>query len=340
MIKWVYARSRRSAGRLAADAGRWRDAAASYELLRQAGFSRPADGVRHAAALEAAGEGGGAAEVHADNLSRHPHIPNVYRQAALFLMRAGDAASAPSLFARARVLAGPDAVLDEDLHRHGMTIDRARTEALAAFAAAADPEPGRPSRWARLLAKRLALRARRLRARKAWERAAAVQAQVLRYIPGNAAAQIRLGHALKESGRVAAAERAYWRGVALAPRDADGYLQLGHALKLNAGREAALPAYLVAYHLAPSHPDVLRDLGDFGLPADEVERLSSALAAGDAQPFLEWAAARAAAQEGRPTRAPVSVPRQPRPVRPMPRHLEARAAALAGDLARSVGAPL
>lgn len=340
MIQWLRARTLRQEARQLASEGRWDEAASRYGVLRALGRDRPSDAVREAAALEAAGRTEAARDRHLCNVRRHPLAVNVYRQCGLFLLRAGDRDGSAAAVAQARVLCGPDAVLEADLLALEIGLDRARTEALAAFAAAADPEPGRPSRWARLLAKRLALRARRLRARKAWERAAAVQAQVLRYIPGNAAAQIRLGHALKESGQVAAAERAYWRGVALAPRDADGYLQLGHALKLNAGREAALPAYLVAYHLAPSHPDVLRDLGDFGLPADEVERLSSALAAGDAQPFLEWAAARAAAQEGSPTRAPVSVPRPPRPVRPMPRHLEARAAALAGDLARSVGAPL
>lgn len=338
MFQWLRAKTqRREARRLAAE-GQWAAAIAVYARLRAADMDRPADGVREAGALEAAGAVEEAAERHQGNARRHPTAFNVHRQRGLFFLRQGDVPAARLAFAQARALAGPQTVLDRDLERLGVDPAEARVIALAAFAASLDPDVHRPSRWTRFRAKRLALAARRMRARGAWDAAARVQAKVLDHVPWNGPAHVRLGHALKESGRIGDAERAYWAGVALSPRDADPFLQLGHALKLNHGRQAALPAYLIAHHLAPGHPDVARDLGDFDLPVDVVESLSGALCTGDAETFLASAEARAAAEEPSSSRARVQVPRQRRPARPLPARLEVLVNATAGDLARSVGA--
>ena len=193
MIEALRARGWRLAGRRAAEAGQWDEAVASYARLRMAQLERPADAVRHAAVLEAAGDVDAAAALHEDNVLRHPLSANVYRQAALFMLRQGDEVAAASLFARARVLAGSDQVLEADLHQLGVSPDRARVLALAAFAAGAPPDVRRPSRIARFVGKRLALRARRLRSRQAWAAAADVQTRVVQLTPGNGPAQVRLG---------------------------------------------------------------------------------------------------------------------------------------------------
>ena len=341
MIEALLARHWRRSAAQASERGRWEAAAVIYERLAARGVSRPADAVRHAAALEAAGQVDRADRQHLANVARHRLSANVHRQRALFLLRRGVPDAAAAAFAQARALAGPDRVLDEDLRRLDVDGARARVEALAAFAASPEPEVRRPSRWARAQAKRRAKAAKALRSAGAWSRAVMVQREVLRLTPQNAAAHIRLGHALKESGDLAEAERAYWAGVALAPRDADGFLQLGHALKLNAGRDAALPAYLVARALAPGNGDVARDLADFELSDEETLQLSEALAGGDAQTFLEWSRLRTASQAdaGAGGASGRAVRRWPtKRVLGLPRRLEVMAQAIAGDIGRAVGA--
>ncbi|HJU19187.1 MAG TPA: tetratricopeptide repeat protein [Stellaceae bacterium] len=95
---------------------------------------------------------------------------------------------------------------------------------------------------------RLGNRARDLRR---WEEAAGHYQKALAIEPERAAIWVQYGHALKEMGDPAAAERAYRRALAVAPDLADTHLQLGHALKLQGRIEEAAAAYLAALALDP-----------------------------------------------------------------------------------------
>lgn len=69
--------------------------------------------------------------------------------------------------------------------------------------------------------------------------------------PQDAALWVQLGHALKESGELAAAEQAYRRAQKITPNDHDIALQLGHALKLQKRLDEAAQAYALSDQLAP-----------------------------------------------------------------------------------------
>jgi GT2 family glycosyltransferase/tetratricopeptide (TPR) repeat protein len=85
-----------------------------------------------------------------------------------------------------------------------------------------------------------------LRDARRWPEAATAYQAVLNRAPQRAAIWVQLGHALKESANLAAAEGAYRQSLALAPDIADTHLQLGHVLKLQGHRPAAVTAYAAA----------------------------------------------------------------------------------------------
>lgn len=355
MIELLRAYGWRRSARQAGQAKRWNEAAALYERLRDGPAFRPSDAVRLAAAYEAQGKTLEARAALEAAVVAFAAEANVHRQKALFDLRMGDTASARVDFAKARMLADDVKVLDADLERLDVALETARVEALAAFAAGPEPRPAARPRWDRFRAGRLARRAKALRAKGDWAEAVAVQTALLTYNPSNSAAHIRMGHALKESGRLAQAEASYWRGVALAPGSADAFVQLGHVLKVLHGPDAALPAYLVAARLAPEDPGATRDLGDYGLAADDAEALGLALRNGDAKAFLDWrrdpsgdggdaaSATLAEAHDEVDARfAKFDIPWPRSPDRPLPksRFVDVRAAAIAGDLGLHLGVRL
>src|SRR5260221_1885726 len=75
---------------------------------------------------------------------------------------------------------------------------------------------------------------------------------------------IQYGHSLKEQGKLAEAEQAYWESIAL-NRTAESYLQLGHVLKIQSRLSEARLAYATAHALDPG----LRD------PVEELARLEA-----------------------------------------------------------------
>jgi len=95
---------------------------------------------------------------------------------------------------------------------------------------------------------------------------------------------VQYGHALKESGelrdpdKLAQAEVAYRRAIALDPSAADPHLQLGHALKLQGKTEEAQAAYLRAFALDPSMPHPLQELGGLGWTEAQMAGLKGAVA--------------------------------------------------------------
>jgi glycosyltransferase involved in cell wall biosynthesis len=69
--------------------------------------------------------------------------------------------------------------------------------------------------------------------------------------PGHASIWVQYGHALKESGRLGEAERAYNRAVALRPNDLDAYIHLAHLIK-RLGR--VLEAAGIFHHILKLRP--------------------------------------------------------------------------------------
>src|SRR5438309_2996333 len=122
-------------------------------------------------------------------------------------------------------------------------------------------------------------RADRAREALQWDIAADLYRRALGRNPDNPPIWVQFGHALKESGNLAEAERAYRAAIARDPTAADSYLQLGHVLKLQGKQEEAEPAYLRAFALDPGLPHTcegLRDLGWSETRVGELRRLLTA----------------------------------------------------------------
>lgn len=115
--------------------------------------------------------------------------------------------------------------------------------------------------------RRLLIEADRLRDRRLWPEAADAYRRVLFYNPGLVPILVQLGHALKESGDVAAAEAAYRQALAAKPRSADTYVQLGHVLKLQDRRDEAIAAYASAVQIDAKFTPALHELVALGAGA-------------------------------------------------------------------------
>lgn len=100
-----------------------------------------------------------------------------------------------------------------------------------------------------------------------WAQAAGLYEQYLAQRPQEAPIWVQLGHALKESGDLAAAESAYRESLSLAPETADTQLQLGHLYKRMRNFPGALTAYREAVRLDGTLTDARRELANLGLSA-------------------------------------------------------------------------
>jgi Flp pilus assembly protein TadD len=118
----------------------------------------------------------------------------------------------------------------------------------------------------------------RARDAKQWRLAARHYQKALARDPNDAPCWVQLGHALKESGRLAEAETAYRRSLACAPDVADTYLQLGHVLKLQGKEQVAQAAYLRALALDPEMVGPAEELAGLGWSAAHLARLRRLLA--------------------------------------------------------------
>jgi glycosyltransferase involved in cell wall biosynthesis len=107
-------------------------------------------------------------------------------------------------------------------------------------------------------------RADRARDRREWATAARHYREALDLKPENPGIWVQYGHALKESGDVAAAESAYRRSLALAGDVGDTHLQLGHALKIQGRRSEAGLAYLHALATDPALDEASTELQALG----------------------------------------------------------------------------
>ncbi|WP_409937959.1 glycosyltransferase [Brevundimonas sp.] len=107
---------------------------------------------------------------------------------------------------------------------------------------------------------KLRARADAARDRRDWAEAALAYGQFAARAPGDAGMRVQLGHALKESGDVRAAEGAYRAALAIDPDNPDTWLQLGHALKLLDRRADALDAYAEALARDPDFGPARQEL--------------------------------------------------------------------------------
>jgi cytochrome c-type biogenesis protein CcmH/NrfG len=82
--------------------------------------------------------------------------------------------------------------------------------------------------------------------------------------PYHSAIWVQFGHALKEQGKVHAAESAYRKSLLLDDHNADTYLQLGHALKIQGSQAEAEDAYLDALFYDPDCLPARHELAAFG----------------------------------------------------------------------------
>jgi len=107
---------------------------------------------------------------------------------------------------------------------------------------------------------KLRARADAARDRRDWAEAALAYGQFVARAPGDAGMRVQLGHALKESGDLRAAEGAYRAALAVEPDNPDTWLQLGHALKLLDRRADALDAYAGALARDPGFAPARQEL--------------------------------------------------------------------------------
>lgn len=91
----------------------------------------------------------------------------------------------------------------------------------------------------------------RAREREDWPLAEQCYSTHLKQVPADGAIWIQLGHARKEQGRLAEAEKAYQTATDLPFATADAYLQLGHIFKRQGKRVKAEAAFARSYDLAP-----------------------------------------------------------------------------------------
>lgn len=85
-----------------------------------------------------------------------------------------------------------------------------------------------------------------------WKEAANAYRLFLAERPKAGGIWVQFGNALKESGDLAGAERAYAEAIHLAPRDSDARLQMGHLYKVMSRDGEALLSYELAYFLDPA----------------------------------------------------------------------------------------
>ncbi|MCS6891060.1 MAG: tetratricopeptide repeat protein [Rhodovarius sp.] len=241
-----------------------------------------------------------AARLYALVVERQPEDVAAWMQLGHSRKESGDLAGAGEAYARAQALAPWDADIALNIG-HLRKVEGDAHAALAAYEQAAALDPGledavleaqamraliaegrRLPRHALTGAGRLLAAADAARDARQWREAARLYAEYLQAEPEHAEIWVQLGHAEKESGRLAEALSAYRRAVELAPLMADGHVQLGHALKLAGDHEGALAAYARALELDPSRSDAWRELRGYAAQGRALKALSGRPAEGDA----------------------------------------------------------
>ena len=117
----------------------------------------------------------------------------------------------------------------------------------------------------------LVSRADRARDTRDWLSAAQYYQKALDQKPDNPPIWVQYGHALKESGNLAEAEKAYRKSLEFGAGVADTHLQLGHVLKIQGRKIEASAAYLRALVLDPALEHATLELKGLGWTNGRIE---------------------------------------------------------------------
>lgn len=110
---------------------------------------------------------------------------------------------------------------------------------------------------------------------KDWARASIEYRALLDYSPNKPNVWKQYGHAVKELGDLAVAERAYFRALLLNPSDTDTCLHLGHVLKNQGKVDLAADVFKAALIMQPDFRAARDGLGDLGCAVPEVAAATS-----------------------------------------------------------------
>ncbi|NHZ44487.1 tetratricopeptide repeat protein [Massilia aquatica] len=162
--------------------------------------------------------------------------------------RAGRLAQAEALY---RKLDGKA----EALHLLGLLCQQSgrHAEAIDALGRAIDKEPGRPAYYFALDPS--------CRALDLLPELQASYERLLKLLPDNIEAHLRLGHALRDGGQLPNALGSYLAVLALQPEHAEAYSNLGDTLKLMGNLDEAQVCYVKALEIDPRFAEVHNNLG-------------------------------------------------------------------------------
>jgi tetratricopeptide (TPR) repeat protein len=272
----------------AREAGQWDAAAGLYRIALDRKPRNPPIWVQYGHVLKEGGDRAAAETAYRNAIAYQPDDPEAYLQLGHVLKLQGKTVEAGLAYRCALVL---DASLADaarelgQLQRDNPAADRdgataeAREFTQASLAAAtAGPAVRRSLKRGK---GSLISRADRAREALQWDIAADLYRRALDRNPDNPPIWVQFGHALKESGNLAEAERAYRAAIASDPAVADSHLQLGHVLKLRGKQEEAEAAYLRAFALDPRLPHTCEGLRDLGWSETRVGELRHLLTAAE-----------------------------------------------------------
>ena len=259
----------------------WQLAARLYGKALERNPRNPPIWVQYGHALKEMGRLEAAEAAYRRAIAYDPRAANSYLQLGHVLKLQGRTDQATSAYLRAFVLDG--SLIDPARELAALEWSEARLAELkeaVGFEAAVPDRPHGSASGAGPRRRRESLITRADRAREAadWQLAARLYGKALERNQRNPPIWVQYGHALKESGRLAEAEKAYRSAICYGPGHADGYLQLGHALKLQGKTEEAQSVYLRAFLLDLSAAAPLHELGGLGWSTAQLSELRGMIA--------------------------------------------------------------
>src|SRR5215831_18006835 len=244
----------------AREAGQWALAAGFYRVALDRRPRNPPIWIQYGHALKESGKRAEAEAAYRHAIAYDPENPDAYLQLGHVLKLQGKIIEARFAYQRAFALDASllDAVRElSELagenaggSKNGGAVDVSPSEPALRLAIAATASP-----TVRRNLKRgkgsLISRADRAREALQWDIAVDFYRRALDRNPDNPPIWVQFGHALKESGKLAEAERAYRAAICRDPAVADPHLQLGHVLKLH-----FMPGHLPSARYAQSRLDI------------------------------------------------------------------------------------
>jgi tetratricopeptide (TPR) repeat protein len=271
----------------AREAGQWQLAAGLYRAALDRKPRNPPIWVQYGHALKECGSRAEAEDAYRTAIAYEPKDADAHLHLGHVLKLQGKTAEAQAAYQRALALNGSLTEAARELSLLDRSEQRLHNEPPPT--GAATPARGEPLTTAAIHepATRpkftpgkvsFISRADRARDERQWEIAAALYRVALDRNPNNSPIWVQYGHALKEAGRLGAAEGAYRTAISFNAVAAEPYLQLGHVLKMRGRRDEAQTAYLQALALKPSMTEPLHGLNSLGWPEQQTAQLTAMLA--------------------------------------------------------------